>query len=181
MRFRRSHPARGSGGSLPGKLEQAKAQVSEVSTTKSDRSWLWFGAWLLVGGGYALGLAALLSIGILVVALTAGATVLLASRRGSHVGLPGALSGPALPLLWIAYLNRGGPGTVCTGTPENGSCTDEWNPWLFLGPGVLLLVAGLVLFLVVRRRIRAGVGTNGGTGAGRNVPPGPGAWGTAQL
>ena len=152
-----------------------------MSTVKSDRSWLWFGAWVLVGGGYALALASLLSIGIFVLALTAGATAWLASRRGSLVGLPGALCGPALPLLLIAYLNRGGPGTVCTGTPENNSCTDEWSPWPFLGTGVLLLAVGLVLFLVVRRRIRAGAGTDGGTGAGRNVPPGPGAWGTAQI
>nr|WP_208329561.1 hypothetical protein [Streptomyces sp. 846.5] len=146
---------------------------------KLDRSWLWFGAWVLVGGGYALALASLLTIGVFVLALTAAATVLLATRRGALVGLPGALSGPALPLLWIANLNRGGPGTVCSGTPEGGSCTDEWSPWLFLVPGVLLLIAGVVLFLVVRRRTRA---TNS-TGAGRNVPPGPGAWstGTAQM
>ena len=156
------------------KLEQTEAQVS---TVKLDRSWLWFGAWVLVGGGYALALATLLSIGVFVLALTAAATALLASRRGSLVGLPGALSGPALPLLWIAYLNRGGPGTVCSGTPEGSSCTDEWSPWPFLGPGVLLLVAGVVLFLVVRRRMRE----TSSTGAGRNVPPGPGAWGTGTA
>jgi hypothetical protein len=148
-----------------------------VSKVKFNSSWLWFGAWALVGGGYALALATLLSIGVFVLALTLAATVLLASRRGSVVGLPGALSGPALPLLWIAYLNRGGPGTVCSGTAESSSCTDEWNPWLFLGPGVLLLIAGVVLFLVVRRRMPA----TSGTGARRNVPPGPGAWGTAQM
>jgi hypothetical protein len=115
---------------------------------------LWFVAWMLVGAGYALGILGAASIGPYVLIVTVAATAVLATRQGASVGLPGLLSGLALPLFYVAFLNRSGPGTICTSTATSQSCTDEWSPIPWLVIGVLLLVGGFVWFALVERRKR---------------------------
>ncbi|MBA9053265.1 hypothetical protein [Streptomyces murinus] len=113
--------------------------------------WGWFLAWVAVGACAALGLAALLSVGVLLLAAAAVAAVLLL-RKGHRITALGALAGPALPLLYLAYSNRGGPGTVCRSTATETICTDEFAPLPFLLTGVLLLVASVLVFSVLDRR-----------------------------
>jgi hypothetical protein len=55
-------------------------------------------------------------------------------------------------LLYIALLNRGGPGDVCTTTGTSSACTEEWSPWPFLAVGVALVVSGIVLTRLPRGR-----------------------------
>ncbi|HMG64694.1 MAG TPA: hypothetical protein VK599_17265 [Streptosporangiaceae bacterium] len=143
-----------------------------VRKIRVDRSWLWFVAWTLVGASWCLALLTVLTIGILVAPVALLLTVLLltAVRRGSAVGLPGLLSGPSLLLFYVAYLNRGGPGSdgctdhgnICTGsgtvspsgTSTVSTSTQEWDPMPWLVAGSVLLVAGVVLFLLLRRQAR---------------------------
>lgn len=127
-----------------------------MNAVRIDRDWLWFGAWALVGAGFGLSLAALLSVGLLIAPVTALATVWLVRRRGSVVGTPGLLAGPAVPLLVIAWLNRSGPGTVCGSTADGSECTEMWNPLPFLGLGLALLPAGVLIFVLTRRQARRG-------------------------
>ena len=87
-----------------------------TSTLTDRRNVIWFIAWMLTGAGYALGILGALSIGPYVLVITVAATIVLATRTGSRVGLPGLISGPSLPLFYVAFLNRSGPGTVCTST-----------------------------------------------------------------
>ncbi|MEU0253836.1 hypothetical protein ABZ299_15330 [Streptomyces sp. NPDC006184] len=127
--------------------------------TARDRrgaEWGWFLAWLAVGGCLALGLAALLSVGVILVVLAVGAAVFLL-RKGHRTAVVGSLAGLALPLFYLAYLNRGGPGTVCHSTAGGQTCTDEYAPVPFLVVGALLFAAGFLVFLVLDRRHR---GTN---------------------
>ncbi|WP_256638020.1 hypothetical protein [Streptomyces murinus] len=112
--------------------------------------WGWFLAWGAVGACAALGLAALLSVGVLLLAAAAVAAVLL--RKGHRITALGALAGPALPLLYLAYSKRGGPGTVCRSTATETICTDEFAPLPFLLTGVLLLVVSVLVFSVLDRR-----------------------------
>ena len=113
---------------------------------------MWFVAWMLVGGGYALGVLSALSIGAYVLLITVVATIVLATRSGNRVGLPGLVSGLSLPLFFVAFLNRSGPGTICTTTATSQSCSDEWSPWPWLVIGIVLLVGGGVLFAMANRR-----------------------------
>ena len=53
--------------------------------------------------------------------------------------------------LFIAWLNRDGPGPVCTTTAESISCSDQWSPWPFVALGVLFAGAGVALLVVTRR------------------------------
>lgn len=114
-------------------------------------AWPWFCAWFAVGALGSLGVLTVLSVGVYLLPVALLAAALVATRRNAAAGLPGLVSGLGAPLLYVAFLNRGGPGTVCTTTTTGQSCVDEYNPWLWLAAGVLLLLAGIV-FGVVRQR-----------------------------
>ncbi|MGV9427404.1 hypothetical protein ACWDO7_24340 [Streptomyces sp. NPDC003656] len=116
--------------------------------------WGWFLGWLAVGGCLALGLAALLSVGVALIAVGAAGAWLLA-RKGHRNALTGVIAGLGLPLLWLAASNWDGPGDVCHSTATSTTCTEEYAPQPFLAVGVLLLAAGFLAFLVLDRRRRA--------------------------
>ncbi|MET7686271.1 hypothetical protein [Streptomyces sp. NPDC005423] len=115
-------------------------------------AWLWFLTWLLVGAAGSLGLLTIPTVGVFLLPLAAAGAGVAAFRRGARAGLPGLLSGAGLPLMYVAYLNREGPGNVCTNSGTGGqSCVEEWNPWFWLAGGVALLVAGAVWFVLADR------------------------------
>jgi hypothetical protein len=129
------------------------AGVTTMPSTPPDRRGVvWFIAWMLVGAGYALGVLSAASIGAYVLLITVVATIVLATRAGNRVGLPGLVSGLSLPLFYVAYLNRSGPGTICTTTATSQTCSDEWSPWPWLVVGIVLLVSGCVWFAIASRR-----------------------------
>ena len=99
-----------------------------ASMPTDRRNVIWFIAWMLTGAGYALGILGALSIGPYILVITVAATIVLATHTGSRVGLPGVISGLSLPLFYVAFLNRSGPGMVCTSTATSRSCVDEWSP-----------------------------------------------------
>ena len=115
--------------------------------------WGWFLAWFAVGACVAVGLAAILTVGPVLLGLAAVAAWLLL-RKGPQNAVAGGLTGLALPLFYIAYLNRGGPGDVCRSASGGQTCTEEYTPVPFLVGGVLLFVAGFVIFLVIERGTR---------------------------
>ncbi|MFQ6170136.1 hypothetical protein ACK8HX_00895 [Oryzobacter sp. R7] len=119
--------------------------------------WAGVAWWTLVGALAGFVVLALLSVGVfvapLVVVLGAGGLVSARLRRGMAPGLPLGLS--TAPL-WLAWLNRSGPGTVCETTATSQACSDQLSPWPLLGLGLVLAAAGLVL---AARAVRAGVPT----------------------
>jgi hypothetical protein len=134
--------------------------IDGMSGTRDDgpgraAGWCWFLAWLLVGACGGIGLAAILTVGAALVVLAAVAAVFLL-RRGPRRAVVGGVSGVALPLFYLAYLNRGGPGEVCHAVPGGQACTDEYTPVPFLVAGALVLVAGCVIHVMAGRRARAG-------------------------
>jgi hypothetical protein len=142
-----------------------------ASSLPDRRGSSWFIAWMFVGAGYSFGVLALLSIGLYVLVVTVAATVFLATRTGSRVGLPGLISGLSLPLFYVAYLNRSGPGTVCTSTATSQSCGDEWSPWPWLLIGIVLLVGGFVWYAMASRRRDAALRPPGPDAPGRPDTP----------
>ncbi|MFE9850469.1 hypothetical protein ACFYPN_16880 [Streptomyces sp. NPDC005576] len=104
---------------------------------------------MLVGTLFAFSLAGLLSIGLFFVPLALVGAALLLWKR-AFPGAFGLLSGASLIALYLAYINRGGPGTVCKGA--HTVCTDEYAPWPFLVVAAVLVAGGLFGFVAVRRR-----------------------------
>ncbi len=117
--------------------------------------WIYFVLWMLVGGSYAMVIVGAFSIGIFFIPAAVIATVYLVRKPSSRRGIPGLFGGLALPLFYVAYLNRSGPGTVCATTRSafgvGQSCTQEWSPWLWLIAGLVLLGVGVVIFIVTLR------------------------------
>jgi hypothetical protein len=111
-----------------------------------------FLGWLVIGAGGCLGVVSLLTIGPFVLLLTLMLAGLLLWRVDFGWAMAGMISGAAFPVLYVGWLNRGGPGSVCTSDALSQSCTDEWSPWPFVVVGVLLLVAGVVVFVRQRGR-----------------------------
>jgi uncharacterized membrane protein len=125
-----------------------------------------FAAWTAVGAGACLALLTLLTIGVavLVVVLIAGA--LLVRRAGTmEHGVTGLMSGAGLLALFIAYLNRHGPGEYCQTTATEQHCSTEWSPWPWLVVGVVLVAGGVLLFREALRDRDRGQGPDAGLGS----------------
>jgi hypothetical protein len=80
------------------------------------------------------------------------ATWLLARRNRAWRPMAGLLSGAGLPLLYIAVLNRGGPGLVCTESAGVQRCDEHSSPWPWLIAGVLFLLSGATVYVLTGRR-----------------------------
>jgi hypothetical protein len=63
----------------------------------------------------------------------------------------GLLTGAAIPVVFVAWLNRDGPGEVCSRSATGESCGDEWSPWPFVVVALVLAVAGVLVFARGRR------------------------------
>ena len=99
----------------------------------------WFWAWTLVGCGVALGLTAL---GPLALGPTLILGLALASRAEARSSAFGLLTGAGLLLLYVAWVQRAGPGTTCWRTATASGCDQHLNPLPWLAAGLALTVAG---------------------------------------
>lgn len=110
-------------------------------------AWRWFVPWVLLGFVWPWVFLGALSIGPFLLPLAALGTWLLLRRPVPRASAPAILAGMGLSLLVVAFLNRGGPGVVCvtstTATSWSQSCGEQWNPWPWLGFGLMLIVFGV--------------------------------------
>jgi hypothetical protein len=127
--------------------------MTVITAPSRPRIWPFF-AWAAIGTGAFLALITGFTIGLLVLPLVLVALTALLIWPGSRTSAAlGLISGLGLMPLVVAYLNRGGPGNVCTTTATSQSCTTEWSPWPWLAAGLLLIAAGAVAFAWLRARL----------------------------
>ena len=119
------------------------------------RDTLQLAGWAAVGAGAITTALTALTIGFFVLLATAGLAVALGRYAGGRLAAPGLLAGAGLLPLYVGYLNRGGPGMVCTTTPTGGSCVQEWSPWPWVAAGLCLIAAGVAIGVLRRRSGRA--------------------------
>ena len=122
-------------------------QISATTGQASQRrpgpwGYLW---WTATGVLVGFGVVSLLTIGVFL--LPAGMVLAVVGsvwgplRNRSVIALVGGLA--AAPL-YLAWLNREGPGTVCEALEDEvTSCSDRWSPWPFLAVATALLAVGI--------------------------------------
>ena len=113
----------------------------------------WFWAWAIAGAVLAVGLdiPPLLVVGGLL-------TLIVGWLQGSGRHMEGMLTGAGLPFLYVAYVNRHGPGTVCYSNGHGGGgCSEYLNPWPWLVVGSVLVLAGIFTY-VRNQRVAAKMG-----------------------
>ena len=101
----------------------------------------WFWAWALVGVAAAVGLV---SLGVIALAPAAAAAAVLGSSPAARRSAFGLLTGAGLLLVYIAWLQRAGPGTTCWHTATASGCDEHLNPLPWLAAGLVLTGAGIV-------------------------------------
>jgi hypothetical protein len=119
-------------------------------TTRAPHVWQFIG-WAVVGGLGCLGLLTAPTIGpfVLGCALIGAAVLVLAGAVNASA--LGACSGLGLPLCYVAWLNREGPGEVCHSIHNGQECTQQWSPWPWAAAGVVLIALGIGLFRIATR------------------------------
>jgi hypothetical protein len=116
------------------------------------RCWGWFAAWTAIGASFAFGILGMLSIGLPILLITFIGTVFLARRRSSFCGLAGVPSGLGVGPLYMAFINRSGPGDICSSTATAQTCVSEVSPWPWLIIGAFLVLAGCIIYIIHERR-----------------------------
>ena len=96
----------------------------------SEKPKLWsFLAWPVVGAALSLSVLGALTIGAYVMPFALVGLFILLKWGGDRRSCVGLISGLGLPLLYVAFLNRDGPGTICSSYGNGGQrCVDEWSP-----------------------------------------------------
>lgn len=115
-------------------------------------AYLW---WAATGALAGFGAVGALTIGVFLLPAAVLLLVGIGWRPLRNSSIAGALAGVALVPLFVAWLNRRGPGTVCTTLRSGLSCQEQWSPWPFAVAGVALLGAFGALVVFSRRRARA--------------------------
>lgn len=116
-------------------------------------TWWQFAAWALCGASAAFVLVGAFAVGPLAIVPTALFALLAVRLGGANLSSVGVVTGIGAWCFVVAWLNRGGPGNVCTTDQHGTLCQSEWAPWPFWIAGALSTVIPLVL--MAHRRVRA--------------------------
>jgi hypothetical protein len=111
-------------------------------------SWSGFCAWVVFGTASAFGLLIAGSLAVLPILLGVWLGVTRPSLRRSWFGV---MTGAGVTLLYIAYVQRRGPGITCWQTATAGGCDEYLNPLPWLVAGAALVLLG---FIAQARRMR---------------------------
>ena len=120
-----------------------------------DKPKLWsFLAWPVEGAALAVSVLGALTIGAYIMPFALVGLFILLKWGGDRRSSVGLISGIGLPLLYIAFRNRDGPGTICSSYGSGGrQCTEEWSPWPWFLIGAALVATGIALFVRARRAV----------------------------
>jgi hypothetical protein len=102
-----------------------------------------FWAWAVLGCAAAVGA---LAFGMPALAAVVFAGALIAGQGRLRRPALGFVTGLGAPLLYVAWLNRAGPGVTCWGTATATGCDQHLNPLPWFLVGLVLFVGGVVAY-----------------------------------
>jgi hypothetical protein len=114
-------------------------------------TWAGFVLWALVGAASVVGFFTLSVLFLVPIVIGVAVLAIRPTLAKSAVGL---LAGMGLVSMYVAYVQRRGPGTVCWQTGTASGCDEYLNPWPWLVFGVVLVCVGVVAHLRAMRRAR---------------------------
>ena len=139
-------------------MSQAHADIVQLPAMRSEagHAWAWFAVWLVIGVALAFSIVDGLAFGLLVFPFAVVAVLVLIVRRHFDRSAWGLLCGVGLLSLYVAYVQRRGPGTVSwhTATASGADTYIDPRPWLVAG--LLLIVVGVAAFVWHRRSVTKG-------------------------
>ena len=97
--------------------------------------------WALLGCAAGLGFV---SLGVLVLAPVAVIGGLMASKPAVARSAFGLLTGVGVLLLYVAWVQRAGPGMTCWQTATASGCDEHLNPLTWLLAGIATFIGGIV-------------------------------------
>jgi hypothetical protein len=119
-------------------------------------AWVWFAVWTAVGAALAFSIVDGLAFGLFVFPFAVAAAVLLIVRDRFGRSAWGVLCGVGLLSLYVAWVQRRGPGTVTWHTATASGATTFMDPRPWLVGGVLLIAVSVTAFLWHRRSVTKG-------------------------
>ena len=112
-------------------------------------TWTGFIVLALIGAAFILGF---LTLSVLFVVPVVVAVVVAVVRPNVLKSSFGLMAGAGSVLIYVAYVQRRGPGTGCWQTATASGCDEYLNPWPWLVVGLTLVVAGILAHLSQMRR-----------------------------
>jgi hypothetical protein len=100
----------------------------------------WFWAWVVVGIAFALGIV---SLGVLLLLPAVIGAAVLGARPAARRAAWGVLFGQGLLMLYVASVQRDGPGTTCWHTATGSGCNEHLDPRPWLVIGLVLMILGV--------------------------------------
>ena len=104
-------------------------------------TWAGFALWALVGGGLVIGIFTLTILFVVPVVIGLAALAIRPALMRSGFGF---VAGMGLVSIYVAFVQRRGPGTVCWQKATESGCEEFLNPWPWLAVGVVLVCVGVV-------------------------------------
>ena len=101
----------------------------------------WFWAWATVGAAGGLGA---ISLGPIALAPSFIAALAMSRSRNASRSAFGLIAGAGLLSLFVAFVQRDGPGTTCWHTALASGCDQHLNPVPWLVAGIVLVIGGVV-------------------------------------
>jgi hypothetical protein len=130
----------------------------------SGPTWSGFVLWALVGAVFAIGFLTLSILFVVPVVIGVVVFAIRPTRAKSGFGL---VTGAGLVSIYVAFVQRRGPGTVCWSTATESGCDEFLNPWPWLVIGVALVCVGVLGHISGMRRERVVARSGSRTGIDR--------------